>query len=229
MTHCEQMPLIRYIVKNGNQQRINTPTIMPNVLAALVSMRNLFTWSLMLRRPILDVVLARPRNGFKWELLLLPADVPPAPPLPPSPPVSPPPLPAPTPSPSLSPNLLGRCEELGAELHLLGVGGVSSPPSSFWQLILSTSEQLVSKVKQDSCGFLLTPPLPLSLLQGRGESAFGLWFLEHWAWQRSQRSDMARWFKLGCSDEERLFFMMSCGLRVFIFMLLDLPCGPLFL
>lgn len=148
MTHCEQMPRIRYMVKNGNQHRINTPTMMPSVLAALVSMRNLFTWSLMLRRPILDVVLARPRNGFKWELLLLPANDP-SPSLPPPPPLSalpstpvpsPPPLPASTPSPSLPSNFLGRCEELGAELHLLGVRGVSSPPSWFWHLALSTSE-----------------------------------------------------------------------------------------
>lgn len=33
----------RYMVKNGNQQRMNPPTMMPSVFAAFVSIRNFFT------------------------------------------------------------------------------------------------------------------------------------------------------------------------------------------
>lgn len=39
-----QNALTKYIVKNGSQQQTNPPTIMPKVLAALVSIRNRLTW-----------------------------------------------------------------------------------------------------------------------------------------------------------------------------------------
>lgn len=47
-----QKARIRYIVKNGNQQNMKPPTMMPNVLAAFVSIRNRFTCALMFRFPI---------------------------------------------------------------------------------------------------------------------------------------------------------------------------------
>lgn len=38
--HLMQNALIKYIVKNGNQQKIKPPTMMASVLAAFVSIRN---------------------------------------------------------------------------------------------------------------------------------------------------------------------------------------------
>jgi len=55
-THeSSQNALIKYAVKKGNQQMINPPTIIPTVLAALVSAWNLLAWNLpvFVRRDIL--------------------------------------------------------------------------------------------------------------------------------------------------------------------------------
>lgn len=56
LTHPSQNPRYRYIVKKGNQQTMKPPTMIARVLAALVSMRNLRTWTLMLRFPRRRVV-----------------------------------------------------------------------------------------------------------------------------------------------------------------------------
>ena len=39
-THSSQKAVTRYMVKKGNQQQMKQPTMIPSVLAALVSMRN---------------------------------------------------------------------------------------------------------------------------------------------------------------------------------------------
>lgn len=54
-THSLQNARNRYIVKKGNQQNMNPPTIIPKVLAAFVSIRNRFTWALMFLFPILEI------------------------------------------------------------------------------------------------------------------------------------------------------------------------------
>ena len=53
-----QNAVTRYIVKKGNQQTMKQPTMMPRVLAAFVSTRNLRTWFLIFLRPNVRFCLA---------------------------------------------------------------------------------------------------------------------------------------------------------------------------
>lgn len=54
---------MRYMVKKGSQQRMKPPTMIPSVLAALVSILKRFTWNFMLRLPIfLEISFVRPSS-----------------------------------------------------------------------------------------------------------------------------------------------------------------------
>lgn len=69
--HNSQNARIMYIVKNGNQQSMNPPTIKANVLAALVSMRKRFACTRNMRRPTpLIVLLPSPAFASDWLVSL---------------------------------------------------------------------------------------------------------------------------------------------------------------